>query len=251
MKGSMPMIKTKPELQKRKKAFRCKLETKQQEVFDQICKHIKQKRSGLPWYHKLGMLVKSLIPPGVEQEGRINWLEKPAGALGLSPSLLQKAVRFYDEYPSHQDVEELQRKGVGWTRLYVSFGVADKKARHALLSDSTLLGWTARDLRFEAQHQYPTKRRGIGGRSSKPLTTFGPARTLREMKRVTNRWLEFYSHVWNQEAWKSLLQDWAPESRAKLKNLMTELDYDLDCLLKKGQEARDRLAGFRQEVGLS
>jgi len=245
------MIKTKLDLHKRRKDFRRKLENKGQEVFDQICKHIKQKRTCLTWYHKLGMLVENLIPAGVENEGRINWLEKPADALGLSPSLLQKAVRFYAEYPSHQGVEELQRMGVDWTKLYFSFAVADKKARHKLLSDSISLAWTTRELRFEVQRQYPTKRRGVGGRRAKQLMTFGPANTLREMKRITKYWLKFHHHVWNQEGWKGLLNDWAPESRAKLKSLVTELDYDLECLLRNAQEARDRLAGFWQEAGLS
>jgi len=244
------MIKIRTDLQKRRSDFRRKLEPKRQEVFDQLCKHIEQKRTCLAWYHKLGMLVENLIPAGVENEGRINWLEKPAGVLGLSLSLLQKAVRFYGEYPTHQEVEELQKMGVDWTKLYFAFAVADKEARHKLLSDSMSLGWTTRELRFEVQRQYPSKRRGTGGRRGKQLMMFGPANTLREMKRVTSGWLKFHNQVWDSEGWKGLLHDWAPESRAKLKSLMTELDYDLDCLLKKGQEARDRLAGFRQEVGL-
>jgi hypothetical protein len=245
------MIKTKPGLRKRRSDFRSTLEPKPQQLFDQLCKHIRQKRLCLAWYHKLGMLIENLIPEGVEKEGRIKWMEKPAGTLGVSPSLLQKAVRFYEEYPSHLEVEELQRMGADWTKLYLSFAVADKKARHKLLSDSIFLGWTAREQRYEVQRQYPSKRRGVGGRCSKQLTTFGPANTLRRMKRMTNHWLKFHYQVWNQEGWKGLLHDWAPESRAKLKNLMTELDYDLDCLLTKGQEARERLAGFRQDVGLS
>jgi hypothetical protein len=80
---------------------------------------------------------------------------------------------------------------------------------------------------------------------------FGPELTLRELERLTRRWLRYYEHAWSavkREDWKRLVRDWPPERRDALSQLLDDADVALGDLLNRCQKARDLLAALRGET---
>src|SRR5262249_61120398 len=91
-----------------------------------------QHRTDLGWYHAVGKLVRDLrdaIPAARRGTG---WAAALAVALGVSPSLLQKAIRFVELYPTAKDFKPLEDLGLDWTRLDLTFAVKGRKTRQAL-----------------------------------------------------------------------------------------------------------------------
>jgi hypothetical protein len=193
--GTVAKTKSKSTLDR--KGFRQKLNAAQQATFDLLCDHLDQPHTDLGWYHRLGMLLLGVVPES-ENERRIRWLQDNAKQLGARESLLQKASRFYREYPRQQDIRRLERLGTDWTRVYIAFPVQDVQARYRLLAESLRKGWTHADLRFEVQRRYPNKRHGVGGRPESTKRAHGPEVALREMQRFTSRWLAFHDEAWSK-----------------------------------------------------
>src|SRR5262245_39657525 len=105
----------------------------------------------------------ALLPTAQERRGK-NALAGLARALGPCPSLLTKAARFAHLYPLQEDLAALERLGVDWARLGLTFSVQDRKARERLLRETVRRQWWIEQLRFEVQRRFPSGRRGVGGR---------------------------------------------------------------------------------------
>jgi len=161
----------------------------QRRAFDELGRLIDSPRDDLPWHHRVGELVGRLRP---ESWRGTRWTVGLAEALGPSPELLAKARRFAQLYPTQEAVRELEAMGVNWTRLYISFAVSDQEKRHALLRRAVDEGWSNQQLRFTVQQRFPSRRRGVGGRPRRPVTSHGPEVTLRELGRQCRRWLDFH-----------------------------------------------------------
>jgi hypothetical protein len=119
----MPKIRPAPKADRL--AFGKQLPKGQRPRFAQLAYLVEQHRTDLDWYHAVGKRVRELheaIPAARRGTG---WAAALAGALGVSPSLLQKANRFVQLYPFQQDVKRLEKLGLDWTRLYLTFAVED------------------------------------------------------------------------------------------------------------------------------
>ena len=152
-------------------------------------------------------------------------MELLAKALGPCSSVFQKAARFAELYPSSQDVKPLEQLGMDWTRLSLTFSVPNAKARLQLLREAAKDGWSIEQVRFEVQRQYPSKRRGVGGRPRKRPGAYGPEITLRRLKQSSEGWLRFYKDAWatlKSTDWKGLARDWPKGEREKLRALLAD-----------------------------
>jgi hypothetical protein len=112
-------------------------------------------------------------------------------------------------------------------------------------------GWSSERLRYEVQKRHPTGRRGVGGPTPRDPQAFDPELTLRELERLSRRWLRYYEHAWSavkREAWRQLVRDWPPERRDALGQLLDDADVALGDLLNRCQKARDLLADLRREM---
>jgi hypothetical protein len=159
---------------------------------------VDQHRTDLAWYHAVGKLVRHLhdaIPAARRGTG---WAAALADALGVSPSLLQKATRFVLLYPSPQDVQRLGRLGLDWTHLYLTFAVEDAR-RSAFQERAVREGWTPQEVRFRIQQAQGSRQRA-GGRPRRLPAGYGPEVALREMARLSQRWQEFHEQIWEEEA---------------------------------------------------
>jgi hypothetical protein len=128
-----------------------------------------------------------------------------------SPELLAKARRFAELYPKREDVQELETVGVNWTRLYLAFAVPGRGDRHALLREAVRERWSDQQHRFTVQQRFPSRRRGVGGRPRRPVTSHGPEVTLRELERQCRRWLGFHEQGWQgvkDRDWGRFVRGW-------------------------------------------
>ena len=125
----MPKIRPAPKADRQ--AFSNRLPKGQRPLFAQLGYLVDQHRTDLDWYHAVGRLVREMhdaIPASRRGKG---WAAALAVALGVSPSLLQKATRFVQLYPTAKDHKPLQELGLDWTRLYLTFAVKGRKTRQA------------------------------------------------------------------------------------------------------------------------
>jgi hypothetical protein len=213
------------------------LDPEQQRAFDKLGRLIDSPRDDLAWHRRVGELVGRLRP---EVQRGLGWARRLAEALGPSPELLAKARRFAELYPSHKDVRELEEMGVNWTRLYFAFAAPNKRDRHALLRKAVRERWPDQRLRFTVQQCFPSKRRGVGGRPRRDLTSHGPEVTLRELGRQCRRWLDFHEQAWKgvrDQEWVRFVQSWPRGDLAKFLRL-----------LGSAEEARKKMAGACRAV---
>jgi hypothetical protein len=220
----------------------------QQSAFDELGRLIDSPRDDLPWHHRVGELVGRLRPEGWRGT---RWTRRLAEALGPSPQLLVKTRRFAELYPSRKDVRELEAMRVNWTRLYISFAVSNQEKRHALLRRAVDEGWSNQQLRFTVQQRFPSRRRGVGGRPRRPVTSHGPKVTLRELGRQCRRWVDFHEQAWQgvkDRDWAGFVRSWPREDLDNLFQLLGSTDEALKEVVGACRAARAALAGLRQRA---
>ena len=223
------MAKIQPTSKDVRRSYRQDLSGPQQRAFDKLGDLIDSPRDDLAWYHRVGRLVGRLRPEGPRGT---RWVLGLAEALGPSPELLAKARRFAELYPARQDVAELEAMGVNWTRLYFAFAVPGRRERHALLRRAVRERWSNQQLRFTVQQRFPSRRRGVGGRPRRPVSSHGPEVTLRELGRQCRRWVDFHEKAWQGvkgRDWVGFVRSWPRED---LDNL---LQTHLGCLQLIGE----------------
>jgi hypothetical protein len=220
----------------------------QRRAFDELGRLIDSPRDDLAWHHRVGALVGRLRPEGPRGS---QWARRLAGALGPSPELLAKARRFAELYPARQDVAELEAMGVNWTRLYFAFAISDREKRHALLRRAVRERWSDQQLRFTVQEFYPSKRRGVGGRPRRPVSSHGPEVALRELGRQCRRWLGFHEGAWQgvkDRDWRLFVRSWPRGGLDTLLRLLSSADGALKGVAAACRAARAALAGLRRRA---
>jgi hypothetical protein len=224
-------------------AFRDKLTTRSQKTaLDALRRLIAAPGADLGWRHKVGLQIAHLIPT----KGRrgFGWFDQFSEALGPSPSRLRKASRFVALYPSEASLQALEEMRVDWTLLELTFSVGDEEQRHELLRRAVSEGWSGQDLRFEVQHQFPSRRGGVGGRPRRPLAPHGPEVTLRELTRWNRRWEDFYADAFSglkAKDWKAFARRCAGTEGEQLRELVREAGASLASLAEQCAEARRRI----------
>jgi hypothetical protein len=189
-------------------------------AFDRLVRLLTDPRDSLAWHHEVGRLVGQFRP---EDPRGTRWSRKLADALGPSPELLEKSLRFAELYHTTEDFQELEGMGVNWTRLYFAFVIKDPEARHALLREAVNEGWSDKDLRLTIQQRYPSNRRGVGGRRRRAVQSHGPEVALREMERQSRAWAESHAGSWEavkEKEWARLVRQWPAGDRARLRQLL-------------------------------
>jgi hypothetical protein len=229
------VAKIKPTSQAVRQRFRRSLNPTQQQAFDDLCQQLDRPASDLGYYHEVGRLVDSLIPPTKQARGGIRWLKNPAAALGPCLAFFQKALRFYNEYPAKTDVAALQNMGVDWTMLYVTFAVPLAK-RQDFLRQALAKQWSIDDLRFEVQRRFTKSRHGAGRKRGKKLRAHGPEVTLRETTRRNSSWCDYFDKVWSKTKpprWLRFVRSWPQDDRKTLRQLLQDAaDHLVDMQFK-------------------
>ena len=138
-----------------------------------------------------------------------------------------------------------------WARASRTLVIGDRKERHALLRRAGREGWTGQRLRFEAQRQYPSRRRGAGGRPRRDPVAYGADVALREPERLCRRWLAFHEQAWQAvkgRDWWLFVRSWPREDIDRLVRLLSGADGALKEVAGACRAARAALAGLRQRA---
>jgi hypothetical protein len=223
----MPKIRPAPKADRQ--AFGKQLPKGQRSLFDRLADLIDQHHTDLDWYHAVGRLVRELHDAIPAAQRRTGWAAALAGALGVSPSLLQKANRFVQLYPTAKDYKPLQELGLDWTRLYLTFAVKGRQARQAFQRRAVKEGWSPKEVRFRIQQAQGSRQRA-GGRPRQQPVGYGPEVALREMARLSQRWREFHERAWEGK-----------EAIARQLKQLPEAKYT-EALLRALEEAEEALA---------
>lgn len=170
---------------------------RQRPRFDELAGLISRPQQDLDWYHGVGRLTVAPRPPPTKAgyHGH-TWFVGLSAALGPGPWLFHKAVRFVELYPAAKTLQGLKERGVGWTRLTLSFAIKDPKARLHLLAEALKDRWSIGRFHFEAQRRHLTRRRGVGGQPRRRLTDIEPEAALEELPKVRRAWLHVHREVW-------------------------------------------------------
>ena len=163
------------------------------------------------------------------------WKQRVADAVGVSTSTLNKCLQFRDLY-GEKELAELERLGVGWSRLTIALGVADRKKRHRLLRQAKEEGWDEHALQRAIQ-QLKGTRRG-GGRPPKEEKGLGLQPDLSRLINLTGSWSAFHATVWSpgRQGYHAKLESGlAGPARATLDGLL--------------QDAADKLKAMRKGCG--
>jgi hypothetical protein len=220
-----------------------------QRAFDELGDLIDSPQDDLAWHHRVGEVVGRLRPVG--RRGT-QWTRGLAEALGPSPELLAKARRFAELYSSPEDVRKLEDMGINWTRLYFAFAVPGRRDRHALLRRAVRERWTDQQLRFTVQQRFPSKRRGVGGRPRRRVTSHGPEVTLRELGRQCRRWLDFHEQAWpgvKDRDWVRFVRGWPGEDLDDLLRLLGSAEEALKGMARASRAVRTALKRLRKRAG--
>jgi len=202
----MPKIRPAPKADRQ--AFSKQLPKGQRPLFSELAHLVDHHRTDLDWYHAVGKLVRDLrdlrdaIPADQSKTG---WAADLADALGVSPSLLQKANRFVQLYPTAKDYKPLQELGLDWTRLYLTFAVKGRQARQAFQRRAVKDGWSPKEVRFRIQQAQGSRQRA-GGRPRQQPASYGPEVALREMARLSQRWQESRAGLGRRRGHRSATQ---------------------------------------------
>jgi hypothetical protein len=233
----------------RRKAFRAELPARRRIAFDELVRLIAEPRQDLPWYHAVGRRVRALRPgPG---EPMVGWSARLAAALGPNTSLFRKAALFVRLYPEESAPQRLTALGADWSRMVLSFSVPNRKARHALLREGRREGWTISRFRFEVQQRFPSARRGVGGRPRRTPDRYGPEVCVRELGRLSRRWLDFFAHAWEEVAeaeWGRFAAACRGRDRELLAGNLDEAEAALRALAAAARAARDEVVALRRRV---
>jgi hypothetical protein len=241
------MPKIRPSPRAARQAFSQQLPTGQRPRFAELARLVDQHRTTLAWYHAVGTLMKELrdaIPAARRGTG---WAAALAGALGVSPSLLQKATRFVQLYPSPQDVKRLGKLGLDWTRLYLTFAVEDA-SRSEFQERAVREGWTPQEVRFRIQQAQGSRQRA-GGRPRRLPSGYGPEVALREMARLSQRWQQFHEQIWEDEAVARQLKQLPRERYTEaLLRTLEEAEAGLAYLGEHWEHVRATVTALRERV---
>jgi hypothetical protein len=241
----MPKIRPAPKADRQ--AFGKQLPKVQRPLFAELARLVEQHRTDLDWYHAVGRLVRELHDAIPADQRRTVWAADLAVALGVSPSLLQKANRLVQLYPSAQDVRRLGRLGLDWTRLYLTFAVED--ARRSEFQERAIReGWTPQQVRFRIQQAQGSRQRA-GGRPRQLPAGYGPEVALREMARLSQRWQEFHERVWGEETIARQLKQLPGEKYTEaLLRALKEAEAALAYLGRRWEGVQATLTGLRPKV---
>jgi hypothetical protein len=244
------VAKIQPTPLKTRQAFRVKLPARARGAFDRLARLIDRPRADLRWHHQLGARAQELMG-AAPARSRTEWWYRLARALGPCPALLQKAARFARPYPSAADLAALGRLRVDWTRASLALVIAGRKDRHKMLRKARREGWTGQRLRFEIQRQYPSRRRGAGGRPRRDPEAFGADVTLRELERLCRRWLAFHEEAWKGvrgRDWVGFVRGWPEQGLDDLLRLLGSAEEAVQGVARAGRAVRAALAGLRQRA---
>ena len=246
------MPKVHPAPADRRKAFRAELPVRRRRTFDELVRLIAEPRRDLDWYHAVGRRVAALRPaPGEPESGRSGWVERLAAALGTYPSLFRKAALFVRLYPEESALRKLEALGADWSRVVLSFSVRDEEKRHRLLRRALRERWTIPRFRFEVQQRFPSARRGVGGRPRRTPDRYGPEVCVRELGRLSRRWLDFFAHAWEgvtAEEWGRFAAACLGEDQELLAGTLVEAEAALQALAAAARAARDEVVALRRRV---
>jgi hypothetical protein len=227
--------------------FRDGLPAELQRPFDELVGHVATLPDGLRWYHQLGILVRRLRGAG----GDTGPLRGAGGfkalsdAVGVADSLLRKAGRFVQLYPSKQELRAVAALGVDWTRLWLAFSIGDEEDRHAVLEKAVDQGWDQDTVRFEVQRRHPTGRRGMGGRKPKKAEGHGPEVTLRQLVLAGRNLLSLYEGAWSKIGradWNRFLAGLSADEAAPFRELLRDAGKAMGTLAKASRQVRSLLA---------
>jgi hypothetical protein len=129
--------------------------------------------------------------------------------------------------------------------------IGDRKERHALLRRAGREGWTGQRLRFEAQRQYPSRRRGAGGRPRRDPVAYGADVALREPERLCRPWLAFHERAWlavKRSEWGRLVGGRRGEDLDRHLRLLSSVDEAVEGVAGACRAARAALAGLRRRA---
>ncbi len=243
------MPKLRPARKDTKRAFTKRLPQAKRLVFDRLAGLVAQHRTDLDWYHEVGRLVRDLsaaVPAAARGTG---WAAALAAALGVSPSLLQKAARFVHLYPAQGALKALEALGLDWTRLYLTFAVRTPRKRRAFQRRAVREGWSPHELRFRIQQEQGSRQRA-GGRPRQPPAGYGPEVALREMARLSLRWQELHQRVWQGGESASRQLKHLPRERytGALVRALGEAEAALAYLGEHWEGVQATVAALRQKV---
>jgi hypothetical protein len=243
------MPKIRPAPQAARQAFGKHLPKGQRLLFPQLAHLVDQHRTDLDWYHAVGRLVRELHDAIPAAQRGTGWAAALAGALGVSPSLLQKANRFVQLYPTAKDFKPLQDLGLDWTRLYLTFAVKGRQARQAFQRRAVREGWSPQEVRFRIQQEQGSRQRA-GGRPRRLPAGYGPEVALREIARLSLRWQEFHQRVWQGEEFVERQLRHLPRERysGSLLRALEEAEQALVYLGENWQGVQAVVAALRQKV---
>jgi hypothetical protein len=245
------VAKIQPTPLKTRTVFRAKLPARTQGTFDRLARLIDRPRADLRWHHQVGIRALRLMQ-AAPVRSRTEWWSRLARALGPCPALLQKAARFARLYRSEAELAALGRLRVDWTRASLALVIGDRKQRHQMLRKARREGWTGQRLRFEIQRQYPSRRRGAGGRPRRDPEAFGADVTLRELERLCRRWLAFHEKAWKGvkgRDWVGLVRGWPEQDLDDLIRLLGSAEEAVQGVARASRAVRAALAGLRQRAG--
>jgi hypothetical protein len=229
----MPKIRPAPKADRR--AFSKQLPKGQRPRFAALARLIDQHRTDLGWYHAVGKLVRELHDAIPAAQRGTGWATALAGALGVSPSLLQKGTRFVELYPTAKDFKPLTDLGLDWTLLYLTFAVKGRKMRQAFQRRAVREGWSPQEVRFRIQQKQGSRQKA-GGQPRRLPAGYGPEVALREMARLSQRWQQFHAQIWEEEAIARQLRQ-LPQERYT------------EAMLRALQEAEAALAYLGRALG--
>ena len=205
--------------------YRRSLASDKRSIYDRLVKDLSARRDDLGWYAELGDRVKE-FRRNENQIGHGNdWFNFLAEALSVGASLLRKAYRFRQEYPTDAEIVDLKHIPTDWTRLTLAFPI-EQDNRLDFLAEAAREKWNTNQIREEVQQRTESQRRGAGGRKErKALPELTPESAVRAMKRLSEEWLRFNKETWAnipEVDWKQFVQSWPSHDREKLQTLLEE-----------------------------
>jgi hypothetical protein len=231
-----------------RQGYRARLQGLDRDHFDSLANLIDSPRKDLGWHHDVGKLLQKLEP--VQRRGT-EWLINLAKALGPSTTSLRKLLQFARLYRKPQDFKDLERTGVKWTPLRLSFPVKDPKLRHDLLRKAEKEGWSDEYLRVRVQEETGSKRRGMGGRPPSEPQCLGAEPTLRKLAHLNRAWLAFHDKAWSEVTtadWRQLVHSHATIDLEKLQDLLNITHAQVTKLARACQAVRKILQRLRKTV---
>lgn len=194
----------------------------------------KPETGDLRWYHAVGRTLLALHAPWAEYGAhRIACLVK---ALTCSRELLYRSFRFARGY-STKGLAELRRQRIAWNQVVLLLNIHDLKQRRQLQQQAAAERWSFRRLRAEihALCGYGPSR---GGRKPQ-LQDFGPRVALRDLVRVTQRWLDLGKQFWSGKGGPLHQLDKLPSSQ-RTPEMLRDLRL-VSALMEEIQESAEKL----------